>query len=546
MITQENGWQISGEGTADHESTTKKIGKFAGRLATKLAIFGTLGICGGVVLSTAVPTEVQFGPGTASATASFDGHATLEGGIIGSARQEIDSPNLGPLDLGVTLRVDELPVGVSEQPETQMEELSVNELFGDINTSDIQRYGELYRAVSAQSDEITNDLRDHTLKMALMIGSAAFALYELPGKKGRKAVKENLRKPGIYLPLLVLAYAGHINFPQAPDHTWHPTGSEYSGTPLEGVEISGEIADQFVNNFGGRIMRYIQTTDEFYDQVLRNAQNTAPNEVLLGQRPEDQQNFTFLFFTDLHCNTGIPKTLAYIASEAGANVAVDGGDSVFSGSGYERYCVQQEMQPFNRSNIAVVAVSGNHDSETTEGYMDQYGAHVLNGEVQTVGGISFLGDSDPYESPFGQGIRQRGAETNEELGARLAETGCAHNGRVMVLVTHRSQAADESLSRGCEYLALSGHTHEREVFFSDWAEGYSTINPGFPYVQITGGTAGGAKEHTSTIGPLQRPSEFMLISVNGNGQLQYLQDLSISTSGELIVEDIIENTDYND
>lgn len=539
-----NARQVSGEAITDRESTTKRVIRSSGRLATKLAIFGTLGLFGGVALTTVVPTEVPFGPGTARATASLDGHATLEGGFIGSARQEIDGPSLGPLDLGVTLRVDELPVGVSERPETQIEELSVNELFGDINTSDIQRYGELYRAVSAQSDEITGGLRDHTLKMALLIGSAAFALYELPGKKGRRAVKENLQKPGIYLPLLVLAYAGHVNLPEAPDHTWHPTGSEYSGTPLQDVEISGEIA-QYVNNFGGRIMRYVQTTDEFYDQVLRNAQNTAPNEVLLGQRPEDQENFTFLFFTDLHCNTGIPRTLAYIASVAGANVAVDGGDSVFSGSGYERYCVQQEMRAFNRSNVEVVAVSGNHDSETTEGYMEQYGAHVLNGEVQTVGGISFLGDSDPYESPFGQGIRQRGTETNEDLGARLAEIGCAQNDRVMVLVTHRSRAADESLGRGCEYLALSGHTHEREVFFADWAESYSTTNPGFPYVQIIGGTAGGAQERTPTIGRLQQASEFMLISVNGNGQLQYLQDLSISTAGNLIVGEIIDNPYYS-
>lgn len=540
-----NARQVSGEVTTDRESTTKRIGRTAGRLATKLAIFGTLGICGGAALTTIVPTEVPFGPGTARATSTLDGHATLEGGLIGSVRQELDSPNLGGLSPGINLRVEELPTGSSDQPPTQMEELSVDELFNDIDTRDIQRYGELYRTVSTQSNEITDELKNHTLRMALLIGATAFTLYELPGKRGRKAVWENLRKPGIYLPLLVLAYGAHINTPQAPEHSWDPTGPEYVDTPLEGVEVSGEFADQFINNFGGRIMRYIQRTDEFYNQALESAQNTAPGEVLLGQRPEDQQNYTFLFFTDNHCNTGTPQIMAYVASVAGVNTAVDGGDTVFSGSGVERYCVQQQMSPFNSANITVVAVAGNHDSPTTSNFMEQYGAQMLSGEPKNINGIIFLGDADPYASPFGQGVQLRGDETMDEVGTRLADTGCASDERVMVLVVHHSQATNESLRRGCEYLSLSGHTHERVVTFSGWSEEVSTINPGFPYVQITGGSSGGALERAPTYGPLNKASQFMLISVNQSGQLQYLQDFSISTTGALSVGDIIDNPDYS-
>jgi Icc-related predicted phosphoesterase len=529
---------VAGEGaTFDRESTTKRIVRSSGRLATKLAIFGTLGLFSGAALSTVVPTEVPFGPGTARATVTFDGNATLDGGVIGSVQKDINGPRIGPIQLGISLRTNELPIRQPNPGAQEIDELSVNQIFGEIDQSDIQRFGEYSRASTAQVSEITTELRNHSLSMGLLVGAGALALYELPGKKGRKHVKETLKRPQIYLPLVVALYLGQANVPEQPNYNWQETGSEYDGTPLGDVRVSGDIANQFVNNFGSRILGYINQTDAYYARVLRNAEIEAGRTTLLGQRPGDEQYRLLTFFTDNHCNTGTPRIIAYITSESGANVAVDGGDTVYSGSPYERYCVQQEMNAFNDQNIEVVAVQGNHDSDITAEYMEEYGAHMLNGSVINVGGIDFLGDVDPYESRFGQGKKLRGSTTLESLSMELANTAC-NTADTPILVVHHSQVARQSIVRQCVLLSLSGHTHERDLFFSGWDD-----QDYLPFTTVTGGTSGGANENSPTYGKLRRESSFMLIAVNHLGQLQALQDITIDVDGEVVIGDIIDNPD---
>lgn len=538
MRRQESSVNATGEGVVnDRESTTKRVIRSSGRLATKLAIFGTLGLFSGAALSMVVPTEVPFGPGTARATTTLDGSATLDGGVIGSIQKDIDAPGLGPIQLGISLRTNELPIQNAIQGNTVNDDLSVNQIFGEINQTDIQRLGEYSRASTAQAPDITRELRNHTLSMGLMVGSGALLLYELPGKKGRKHVRETLKKPQIYLPLVVALYLGQANIPEQPAYNWQETGLEYDGTPLEDMRVSGDIANQFVNNFGSRILRYINETDTYYDQVLINAVTEAERTTLLGQRPGDEQYRTLMFFTDNHCNTGTPRIIAYFASESGANVAVDGGDTVYSGSGYERYCVQQEMNAFNDQDIEVVAVQGNHDSDVTAGYMEQYGANMLNGSVVNVGGIDFLGDIDPYESRFGQGKKLRGTTTLENLSSELANTACNSSDRP-ILVVHHSEANYQSIVRQCVYLSLSGHTHERDVFFSGWDD-----SDFLPFTTVTGGTSGGANENTPTYGKLRSESNFMLIAINNRGQLQALQDFTIYIDGSVEIGDVIDNPD---
>lgn len=221
MRRHEASVNTTGEGVVEgRESTTKRVIRSSGRLATKLAIFGTLGLFSGAALSTVVPTEVPFGPGTARATTTLDGRATLDGGVIGSIQKDIDAPGLGPIQLGISLRTNEVPIQNAIQVNTVNNDLSVNQIFGEINQTDIQRLGEFSRASTAQAPDITRELRNHTLSMGLMVGAGAFLLYELPGKKGRKHVRETLRKPQIYLPLVVALYLGQANIPEQPSYNW--------------------------------------------------------------------------------------------------------------------------------------------------------------------------------------------------------------------------------------------------------------------------------------------------------------------------------------
>lgn len=513
------------------QSTTNTIAKRLGRFAAKAAIYTGLGLSGGIALSTLVPTEVPFGPGTAKATVTVDGMATLDGGAIGNARRSIDGPSLGPIELGLKVRANEIPQIREVQSSSNVSRLSVSTLFEDFSERDVKRYGELYRSVSTQGDEITKEIRDHTLRLSLVSGLACMALYEIPGKRGRKHIKGALWSPK---PLLILGLLGASIYSARPaptEYDWQAVSSEYDGTYLEGAQVSGAPATELVNNFGQKIMKYVRVTDEFYDSVLETTKNELPGQTLLGQRPEDADNIVFLFFTDNHCNTGMPKTLAAVADAAGASLALDGGDTVMSGTGYEKYCVQQEVRPFRNRDIHLVEVPGNHDSEVIEGYLDNYGVSVLDGSVLEIGGLRILGDSDPRSSELGQGITYRGDETIADLGSRLADTACKETDP-LILMVHDKRAANEALARGCVRLSLSGHTHAEEILSG-------TTLSGLDYTRITGGTSGGAKESELTYGPLGQASKSMLISVK-DGVLQGYQDITITTEGGLLVGDIVD------
>ena len=513
------------------QTTTNNLTRRLGRLAAKAAIYAGLGLSGGVMLSTIVPTEVPFGPGTAKATVTTDGMATLDGGVIGGARKPVDGPEFGPISLGLKVRANEIPQIREANKNDQLTRLSISTLFDDFSETDVKRYGELYRSVSTQGDEITKEVRDHTLRLSLVSGLACVALYEIPGKRGRKHIKDALWSPKPFLILGLLGASLYNAWPVTTEYNWQKVSTEYDGTYLEGAEVSGAPVTELINNFGQKIMRYVRVTDEFYDSVLQDAKDELPNELLLGQRPEDADDIVFLFFTDNHCNTGTPKTLAEIANTAGISLALDGGDTVMSGTGYEKYCVQQELRPLKRKGIRLVQAPGNHDSETIEGILSIYGAKVLNGSVIEAGGLYILGDSDPRRSQLGQGIEYKGNETIPDLGHRLADIACASD-KPVVLLVHDPRAANEAIQRGCVATSLSGHTHVPRI--------RSTISDsGIITNQITSGTAGGAKESQLTYGPLNQDSRSMLVSVK-DGVLQSRQDITITTEGKIIIGDIID------
>ncbi|MBP9738243.1 metallophosphoesterase family protein [Candidatus Saccharibacteria bacterium] len=516
----------------NRESTTKRIVRGVGRLTTRAAVFGALGITGGIALSTIVPTEVPLGPGSGRATVTLDGKATVDAGLIGSARKNVDGPSFGPIDLGIKVRANEISALSRPEDAAPLTELTVDSVFEDINDTNISQYGELYRTASTESDDVTEALRTNTLKLSFLVGSVCLALYSIPGKKGRREIYNSVtsRKSLLLLVPLVTG-ATFASVPAYSHQDWNRVSTEYDGTPLEGVEISGAAAMELVNNYGQRIMRYIRETDEFYDSAKETAETEMESRVLLGQRPEDAENTVFLFFTDNHGNTGTPKIMANVADIAGAKFAVDTGDTVPSGTGYEEHFIRQQMRAFNNRDIELIQVPGNHDSPITSGFLRKRGAKILSGTAVNVSGVTFLGDADPRSSQFGQGLQQRGGKTISELGTELADKSCETKEPTILLV-HDKRAADEALMRGCVDLSLSGHTHKPEIV--------STLRPDDTLTnRITGGSSGGAQEYTLTYGPLQQDSTFMLVSVK-DGQLKGRQYFTITADGEFIISPIID------
>ncbi|MCA9309170.1 metallophosphatase family protein [Candidatus Saccharibacteria bacterium] len=499
--------------------------------ACKATIFASLGLASGVALSTVWPTEVPFGPGEARATITLDGNTSLDAGAVGLRKQIEDTPEIGPLKLGVTLKPGEIPTLPGAKPsQTQAQggrrqSADLETVFSSEDERRIQQYGELYRSVSTQSDDIKHALGRHLLMLS--IGSSLF--FATPYVFRHEIVASIKSKPvRLLVPTAALAFAS-LALPTASERNWEPVSDTYAGTPLEGVEVSGAPAEELVNRYGERIISFVKDTDAFYSESETAAREATVGRTLLGQRPEDERYTTVLFFTDNHCNVGMPSILAMIADKASADLVLDGGDTVFSGSSYEDYCVQRQQDAFRRYGLKVVQSPGNHDSPHIADELQRRGAIVLDGNVVQVTDLTMLGDADPRSSEFASGLQQRGDESLSDVGAHLTETACV-SGENIVLLVHDKRAARQAVESGCVDLALTGHTHKRNletVARPDGSEGFI----------ITGGSSGGAEENSMTYGPLQANSQFMLLSID-NGLLRSMQDFTLTTNGDLVVGQI--------
>ena len=89
-------------------------------------------------------------------------------------------------------------------------------------------------------------------------------------------------------------------------------------------------------------------------------------------------------------------------SEPGAKLLIDLGDDTSNGGSWETFSINSLAREFR--GFPIVAVAGNHDpgSSVTETMKDR-GFRVLAGRRSTVGGIRFLGSSDPRSSGLAAG-----------------------------------------------------------------------------------------------------------------------------------------------
>lgn len=523
----------SGGVEAKENKNPRSLARRLGVVAFKSGLAVSSGLMSGNLLATVWPTEVQFGPGTAQATLSADGQSTIDAGVSAARKELPDQYGIGPLRLGVNLRLNEIPTLPEDavEPSDSEENVQPSDIFSSEDEVRVRRYSELYRSLEADAAQIPEELSEHVGKLSLASMMLIVGAYTAVGSKNRKRILQRVTsKPHtLILPLAALSLAVP-NLPYAPSRQWEKVSSAYNDTPLEGAEFSGAPAQELINRYGERILRYIRETDKFYADALKRAEDTLAKKTLLGQRFKDEDRQIVLFYTDNHCNVGTPQILALTAREADADVAIDGGDTSFTGSDYEGRCVDALTDAFMGADVEGVHVAGNHDSPFISRKFVRAGFTTLRGEIVDFNDdLLLLGDDDPRSSQFGQGLRNRSSLTISELGVQLAEKAC-ENGRQPLLVIHDPKAAVETVERGCSDLALTGHTHKRKIV--DYVREDGTIG----YI-VTGGSSGGATEQQLTYGPLNAPSEFMLIAIE-NGQLVSYQDFKLKTDGSLEISRI--------
>jgi predicted phosphodiesterase len=149
-----------------------------------------------------------------------------------------------------------------------------------------------------------------------------------------------------------------------------------------------------------------------------------------------------------------------VADQFDVNVVVDTGDINDWGSEPEASYVGSISQ----LRVPYVYVRGNHDSTTTEkAVAREPNAVVLDGQIATVGGLTFAGIGDPRFTPDKEADQgdEAGRIAVDNSGTRLAQLIRSSTKKVDIALVHDPEAADE-LGGTCP-LILAGHRHQREI-----------------------------------------------------------------------------------
>ena len=182
---------------------------------------------------------------------------------------------------------------------------------------------------------------------------------------------------------------------------------------------------------------------------------TAPPVTGARSVPERGRK-TAVLTTDLHCNLDVIAFSGVLDQLSGADVHMDDGDLTMTGSGPERVCVDALTQAVPSSTDKVATI-GNHDSDATAARLRSQGWTVTDGSVQTVAGITVLGDDDA-ERTTTAGTKPRSGETTEQIATRLAKVSCGRT-PVDVVLIHQPATFDPLVKEGCAPLLLAGHVH---------------------------------------------------------------------------------------
>jgi hypothetical protein len=231
-----------------------------------------------------------------------------------------------------------------------------------------------------------------------------------------------------------------------------PGGGVYDLPSLAGTPAAGTTTDSPVVRLllGGAVPK-VQSLIRRQDDDVRSFREVA----LAGLRrqegamsgPRDGER-TVLMQSDMHCNTTMialqKQVVGVLRDRFGDDVpALMGiaGDLTTNGTAAEGQCIKNEAAISH--GAPVVAVTGNHESETSIEQMQSASMTVLSGSTTAVGGISVLGAGDPERSELFGATHLRGEETQVDVGEKLYDT--ARSDRPDLLIVHEAYAAQAFL-----------------------------------------------------------------------------------------------------
>jgi predicted phosphodiesterase len=244
-------------------------------------------------------------------------------------------------------------------------------------------------------------------------------------------------------------------------------------------------------------------------------------------RTPEEGETTALVVTDRHDNIGMDPVARTIADRAQARLLIDLGDDTGQGGSWESFSINSLAREFE--GFDVVAVAGNHDTDAVAEQMADKGFTVLDGKPVEVGGVRFLGASDPRGTKL-TGYTEDAKTRNSGLDAQdtaLRDAACDADGagqRVGVLAVHAWSSGSEVAASGCVDLVLTGHLHYQVGPKAIDGPGATTTT------RLTTGTTGGAVLPIALGSSLRRQAQVSIVTFDADGVPVGVQVVSFNPS----------------
>lgn len=501
------------------------------RTAAKTAVLVVLGLL--VAVGVALwsfdhdSRTVVIGAHTTTVSPTFDGHATFDfGPLLPRARIPTDEP----ANLGVTIDVGDT------------EAASVNQLIVNDAVIASQPTGEI--------DKVTRTVQQ-MLRSAIMRGTgvgllsvlAAVVAWKAIGVERRHEVASSVRAlrhpnrstlpPAGAVALAAVVGIALVVWPQSttPESAssakgWIPLRNvfpEIDRDPvLDRVSVSrGSATDAGLAVVDSAISTY-QKSVRFYGQLAGRVPATAAQL----HQPADTEKVAVIV-SDRHDNIGMDPVAAAVAKAGKATMVIDAGDDTSTGGSWEAFSLNSLGRQFE--GLQKVGIAGNHDTGPFEKKaLQAAGFTLLAGRPTTVGGIRFLGDSDPRSSGLTAAVVTKGKNTIEAQDDRMTKAACADK-NVSTVVVHSPSAATKLASSGCVDLVISGHLH-RQV-----GPTTTTAADGRRTVSFTNASTGGAVYAFALGSKLRREAQVTLVTYR-DGRPIGLQPVNFEPGGAIEVQ----------
>ena len=346
-----------------------------------------------------------------------NGYSVLDTGALGSIYLE----QTGAFGLGFGLRVTGPPDAGGSLASY------VDPKFVRANTATLTRPERVRAAYTARLREAFVDGFWPRALVVLVLGGLLLLRLAHPvlarAEGRRRAVTAATGALGVLVGACAVAAWQHHRWPgsEEPDRLYPMTQVEglSFGSP-EVLEVAQQVrpfVDKNVTRLRQRAEEYqLRVEDSVRSGVPASAQALRPREgeriVVAEADPQGSEAGTAAraaLYTELREVLGESALLARTVS----------GDVTSNGTVAEQRFVEDEV---TASDLPVVAVKGDHDSDVTVDQLAEAGAEVADREVLEVRGLRFSGGADPeFKSLFGGSVSNPSGVTPTERGAEVRE-----------------------------------------------------------------------------------------------------------------------------